>query len=73
MLLALFSGLVHGRPIRIGGACDAFDTLKHTTLAKSEARYVHGAVTELRHWATGPLRPLGTLFRLNRLAMSRPR
>ena len=51
ILPALFGGLVGDGPIDIGGArdaLDALDTLKHVALAKSEARYVDGAVAELR-------------------------
>ena len=48
ILPALFGGLVGDGPIGIGGARDALDTLKHVALAKSEARYVDGAVAELR-------------------------
>lgn len=48
ILPALFGGLVGDGPIGIGGARDALDSLKHVALAKSEARYVNGAVAELR-------------------------
>ena len=48
ILPALFGGLVGDGPIGIGGAGNALDTLKHVALAKSEARYVDGAVAELR-------------------------
>ena len=48
ILPALFGGLMGDGPIGIGGARDALDALKHVALAKSEARYVDGAVAELR-------------------------
>jgi len=48
ILPALFGGLVGDGPIGIDGSRDALDTLKHVALSKSEARYVDGAVAELR-------------------------
>lgn len=47
VLPALFGRLASGNPICISGAGNALDTLKHVALAKSEARYIDGAISKL--------------------------